>query len=349
MKLREQLNEQQLDAMLITNPINRRYTTGFTGSAGVALVTKSAAYLFTDFRYVEQATEQAQQFTIIQHGQLIEQEINSQLNELQVSKVGFEQNHLTYAVYQRYQSVFDVELVPVSDFVEKLRVIKTAEEITILKKAAEIADEAFLHIQSFIKPGVREIDIANELEFFMRRQGATSSSFDIIVASGKRSALPHGVASDKKIASGELVTLDYGALYDGYCSDITRTVAVGEVSPELKSIYDVVLTAQKHAVDEIRPDMTGKEADTLTRNYIEQKGYGQYFGHSTGHGLGMEVHEQPSLSQLSNTKLVSGMIVTVEPGIYIPDVGGCRIEDDIVITETGNERLTKVTKAFIQL
>lgn len=348
-KLRERLNERELDAILITSPINRRYITKFTGSAGVALVTNEAAYLITDFRYIEQANDQAKEFSIIKHERAIEQEIKNQLEKLAVKKVGFEENDLTYAIYNRYQSLFNVDLVPVSNIIEELRVVKTSEELIILKKAAAIADQAFEHIQSYIKHGVREIDIANELEFFMRKQGATSSSFDIIVASGKRSALPHGVASTKSIANGELVTMDYGALYKGYCSDITRTVAVGEVSPKLRSIYDIVYTAQNHAVKEIRPNMTGKEADALTRDYIDQKGYGKYFGHSTGHGLGIEVHEEPRLSNLSDTKLEPGMVVTVEPGIYIPNVGGCRIEDDIVITESGNERLTNATKEFIQL
>ena len=225
----------------------------------------------------------------------------------------------------------------------------TEEEIKILKEAAEIADKAYEHIQKYIKPGVKEIDIANELEFYMRRLGATSSSFDTIVASGERSALPHGVASEKEIQSGELVTLDYGAIYKGYCSDITRTVAIGEISPQLQTIYETVQAAQELAVQKIGPHMTGKEADAIARDYIDHKGYGAYFGHSTGHGLGLEVHEEPRLSVLSETVLKPGMVVTVEPGIYLPNIGGCRIEDDIVITEKGNERLTHSTKELIYL
>lgn len=232
---------------------------------------------------------------------------------------------------------------------ENLRLIKTEEERSILKQAAQIADDAFTHIQNYIRPGVKEIDISNELEFFMRKQGAASSSFDIIVASGYRAALPHGVASDKEIQSDELVTMDYGALFNGYCSDITRTVAVGDISSELQAIYNTVLEAQLRGVDGIKPGLTGKEADALTRDYIKEQGYGDYFGHSTGHGLGMEVHEAPSLSFRSDKKLEEGMVVTVEPGIYIPNVGGCRIEDDIIMTSSGNERLTKAPKELIQL
>lgn len=348
-KLRHALEANNADAILITSPINRRYISGFTGTAGAILISKDAAQFITDFRYTEQAKEQAKGFTVIEHQGSLVQEIKDQLNDLNIKHLAFEKEHVTYATYELYKDALDVELVPTQGVVEELRLIKTEHELNIMKKAAQIADQAFEHILSYIKPGVKEIDIANELEFFMRQQGATSSSFDIIVASGYRSALPHGVASDKRIESGELVTLDYGALYNGYCSDTTRTVAVGEISDELKNIYKTVLEAQLCGIEGIKPGMTGKEADALTRNHIKDKGYGEYFGHSTGHGLGMEVHEGPSLSYRTERKLEPGMVVTVEPGIYIPDVGGCRIEDDIVITQTGNERLTTANKQLIQL
>lgn len=348
-KLRELLEEKKLDAILITNPINRKYISGFTGTAGVAIVSQSATRFITDFRYIEQASEQAQQFTIIEHKGAIESEIKQQLTELNIGNLGFEKDDVTYASFERYKKALGTNLVPVSGLIEEIRLIKSPEELRILKRAGEIADAAYKHIQAYIRPGVREIEIANELEFFMRKKGATSSSFDMIVASGYRSALPHGVASEKKIQSGELVTMDYGALYNGYCSDITRTVAVGQISEELQTIYHTVLKAQLRGVKGIKPGMTGKEADALTRDYITDKGYGEYFGHSTGHGLGLEVHEEPRLSHLSESILEPGMVVTVEPGIYVPGVGGCRIEDDIVITETGNERLTNATKEFIQL
>lgn len=349
-KLREKIKEANLDGILVTSPINRRYITNFTGSAGVALISEKDAVFITDFRYTEQAEEQVKGYTIVEHTSLIVEEIHNQLKKLNIKKLGFEQNDVTYAQYALYNKVFEnIELIPVDNMIEQLREIKTEEEIVIMEKAAEIADKAFEHILTFIKPGVKEIDVANELEFYMRKLGATSSSFDIIVASGHRSALPHGVASEKEIQAGELVTMDFGALYEGYCSDITRTVAVGEISDQLREIYDIVLTAQKLGVEHIKPGMTGKEADALTRDYITEKGYGKYFGHSTGHGLGMQVHEAPSLSYRSETKLVPGMVVTVEPGIYIPQVGGCRIEDDIVITENGNRRLTKSNKELIIL
>ncbi len=348
-KLRTALAENNLDALLITSSINRRYITGFTGSAGAVIVSENTAIFITDFRYTEQAEAQAQGFNIIEHKEGIIAEVQKQLQESNVKRLGFEKDYTTYGEYEAYKEAFEAEIVPVSGLVEGIRIIKTNEELEIMKKAAKIADDAFLHIQSFIKPGVKEIEVSNELEFFMRKEGAVSSSFDTIVASGYRSAMPHGVASEKEIQSGELVTLDYGALYNGYCSDITRTVAVGEVSDELRKIYDIVFEANLRGVKEIKPGMTGKEADGIPRDYITEKGYGEKFGHSTGHGLGMEVHEAPSLSYRSDQKLQPGMVVTVEPGIYVPGLGGCRIEDDIVITESGNERLTWVTKEFIQL
>ncbi|MFC3039039.1 M24 family metallopeptidase [Virgibacillus xinjiangensis] len=348
-KLREALEANNLDALLVTSPVNRQYITGFTGTAGAVIIGRNSARFLTDFRYIEQAQEQAEGFQVIEHKQPIEKEIRDQLKDMAVSRIGFEKNHVTFSQYEIYKQVFEAELVPVGGLIEEIRLVKDNRELEIMKQAARIADEAFEHIQRYIKPGVKEIEVSNELEFFMRKQGAVSSSFDIIVASGKRSALPHGVASEKEIQSGELITLDYGAFYQGYCSDITRTLAVGEVSDQLMAIYNTVLNAQQRGLDGIKPGVTCKEADALTRDYIKENGYGDYFGHSTGHGLGMEVHEGPALSMRSERRLEAGMVVTVEPGIYVPGVGGCRIEDDIVITDTGMERLTHASKELITL
>lgn len=347
--LRQKMKMEGIDGILITSEINRRYITGFTGTAGVALVTNEQALFITDFRYTEQANEQAKSFDVIEHKTPIIEEIAKQVKQLHIEKLGFEQAYVTYEMYQQYENEIATKLVPISNMIESLRLIKTEDELAILKDAAKIADKAFEHILTFIKPGVKEVDVANELEFYMRKEGATSSSFDIIVASGYRSALPHGVASDKEIASGELVTMDFGALYKGYCSDITRTIAVGEISEELNDIYHIVLEAEKLGVKEIKAGMTGKEADQLTRDHITSKGYGPNFGHSTGHGIGLEVHENPRLSMTSTDVLKENMVVTVEPGIYVPNVGGCRIEDDIIITETGNEVITHSPKELITL
>lgn len=343
-KLRKLLIENELDALLITSGYNRRYMTNFTGTAGAAIVSEDDAVFITDFRYMEQAADQIKDFRIVQHEKTMIEEVAKQLEEMKVKRAGFEKNDLTFGMYQLYKSKVAAELIPTAGLIEKLRIIKTPEELEILKQAAKIADDAFTHICGFIKAGMTELEVSNELEFFMRKQGAASSSFDTIVASGIRGALPHGVASEKKIQSGELVTLDYGALYNGYISDITRTVAVGEPSDKMREIYEITLAAQKLAVEGIKPGMTGIQADALARDYIASKGYGDAFGHSTGHGIGLEVHESPSLSFRSETILEPNMTVTAEPGIYLPGIGGVRIEDDLVITEDGCERLTHCTK-----
>lgn len=343
-KIRTEMEKQQLEALLITSHYNLRYATNFTGSAGLALITQDKSWFITDFRYTEQAAAQATGFEVVQAKTNLLAEV-AELVELQgIKTVSFEQDYVTYATFVQYQEKLQAELKPVSGIIEKIRMIKSPEEISILKQAAEIADAAYEHICGFIKAGRTELEVSNELEFFMRKQGATSSSFDIIVASGLRSAMPHGVATDKVIEQGDMVTLDFGALYNGYISDITRTVAVGEPSEKLKEIYQVVLDSQVLGVEKIGPGMTGIEADAIARDYIKSKGYGEAFGHSTGHGIGLEVHEGPGLSSKSEIILEPGMAVTVEPGIYLPGVGGVRIEDDILITESGNERLTNSTK-----
>ncbi|MCM3757022.1 Xaa-Pro peptidase family protein [Sporosarcina aquimarina] len=343
-KLRELLVEKELDALLVTSGYNRRYMTGFTGTAGVAIISNDDAVFITDFRYMEQAADQIKDFRIVQHEKTIIEEVAQQVEQMKVKRLGFEKEDLTFGMYELYKSKVTAELIPTAGLVEKIRIIKTPEELEVLKQAAKIADDAFTHICGFIKAGMTELEVSNELEFFMRKQGATSSSFDTIVASGVRGALPHGVATDKKIETGELVTLDYGALYNGYISDITRTVAVGEPSEKMREIYEITLAAQKLAVEGIKPGMTGIQADAIARDYIASKGYGDAFGHSTGHGIGLEVHEAPGLSFRSETVLEPNMTVTAEPGIYLPGIGGVRIEDDLVITENGCERLTHCTK-----
>ncbi|PGW59235.1 Xaa-Pro dipeptidase [Bacillus cereus] len=348
-RVRSAFDEAGIDGILLTNENSRRYMANFTGTAGVVLISKKRAQFITDFRYVEQASKQAVGYEIVQHAGLIIDEVAKQVKELGIQKLGFEQDTLTYSSYSAHKEAIDAEFIPTSGLVEKLRLIKTDSEIKILKEAAQIADAAFEHILSFIRPGVSEIEVSNELEFFMRKQGATSSSFDIIVASGLRSALPHGVASEKVIETGDFVTLDFGAYYKGYCSDITRTIAVGEPSDKLKEIYNIVLEAQLRGVNGIKAGLTGREADALTRDYITEKGYGEYFGHSTGHGIGLEIHEAPGLAFRSDTVLEPGMAVTVEPGIYIPGIGGVRIEDDIIVTSEGNEVITKSPKELIIL
>ncbi len=348
-KLRKILQEQNIDGILITNEYNRRYMTGFTGTAGVAIVSQNDAVFITDFRYTEQATAQIKDYRIVQHEVTLLEEIATQVKAMGIKLLGFEKDSVSYGTYELYKNVIQADLVPVSGLIEKIRLIKTAQEINIIKVACEIADHAFTHILDYIKPGKTELDVSNELEFFMRQQGATQSSFDTIVASGLRSALPHGVATNKVIEKGDFVTLDFGALYNGYISDITRTVAVGEPSEKLVEMYNTVLASQLLALEKVGPGLTGIQADAIARDYLTEKGYGEAFGHSLGHGIGLEVHEGPGLSKRSNTVLEPGMAVTIEPGVYVPGVGGVRIEDDILITESGNELLTHSTKELIIL
>ncbi|CAM5204116.1 Xaa-Pro aminopeptidase OS=Ureibacillus acetophenoni OX=614649 GN=SAMN05877842_102136 PE=4 SV=1 [Ureibacillus acetophenoni] len=348
-KLRQALVEQNVDAILVTSEYNRRYITGFTGTAGVAIVSQNDAVFITDFRYTEQAKKQIQDFRIVKHEKLIVDEISTQVEQMGIKTLGFEKDTVTFAAYEDYKTKIKADLVPLSGLIEKIRLIKTNEEINIIKVACEIADQAFTHILNFIKPGITELEVSNELDFYMRKLGATSTSFDTIVASGLRSALPHGVATDKVIEKGDFVTLDFGAYYNGYVSDITRTIAVGTPSQQLVDMYDAVLEAQLLALEKVGPNMTGIEADAIARDFLKSKGLGEAFGHSTGHGIGLEIHEGPGLSFRSDTILQPNMVVTIEPGVYLPGIGGVRIEDDILITETGNEVLTHSKKELIIL
>lgn len=349
-QLSKALEGLHLEAILITNPYNRRYLSGFTGSAGFVLATRRKSYLLVDFRYVTQGKEQAPHLEVIEHASKPMETVKELLKGLGIGKVGFEQNDLSYSLYRSYEAdLGDIGVVPTSLVVEKLRMYKDAEELAVMQAAADLADRAFTHILGYLKPGVAEKEIALELEFFMRRNGATSSSFDTIVASGERSALPHGVASDRLLGANEFVKMDYGALYNGYCSDITRTVVLGTPTEKHKEIYNIVREAQLACLAGLKPGMTGREGDALARDVIRKAGYGDCFGHGTGHSLGLEIHENPRLSPNCDIEFQPGMTVTVEPGIYLPGFGGVRIEDDVVFTETGIQILTKSTKELLLL
>ncbi|MBC1945910.1 aminopeptidase P family protein [Listeria booriae] len=348
-KIQAILTDKKMDAILVTSDYNRRYVADFTGTTGMALITPNKAFFITDFRYTEQAAKQAVGYEIRQNKGPILDTIEEIIAEQKLKTVFFEEAYVTVAEHNLMQSSFSATLEPFSDILEDMRKVKTADELSAIKTACEIADAAFTHILTFIKPGLTELEVSNELEFFMRRNGASGSSFDTIVASGVRSALPHGVASDKIIEVGDFVTMDYGCYYNGYCSDMTRTIAIGEASEKLKEIYAITLEAQLKVIDALRPGLTGIEADAIARNHIASKGYGEAFGHSLGHGIGLEIHEGPNLSVKSPNVLVPGNVVTDEPGIYLPGIGGVRIEDDILITEAGNEVLTHSSKELIIL
>jgi Xaa-Pro aminopeptidase len=349
-RIQQLMQKKQVEALLVTNDINRRYLTGFTGTSGYVLITAQRAYLLTDFRYMEQAGKQAVGFEVVKHLPDAIDTVRELLQSHGIKRLGFEQESISYGTHATYtEALQGIELVPTQQWVELLRMIKDTDEQRIMQEAADLADKTFSHLLGFVKPGLTERDVALEIELFMRKHGAASSSFDTIVASGERSALPHGVASDKILQASEFVTFDFGAYYHGYCSDLTRTVFIGKPTDRHKEIYELVLSAQLSTLDGLKAGMTGKQGDALARDVIEQAGYGEQFGHGTGHGLGMEIHESPRLSKQGMIVLKPGMAVTVEPGIYIPGFGGVRIEDDVIMTDSGVHILTHSPKELIAL
>lgn len=347
-RLQSRLREAELPAMWITNPINRRYLSGFTGTSGAVLVTWDEAWLFTDFRYMQQAPLQVQVMPVVEHKPQMLDTLHEWLRQRGIQRLGFEAKTMTYGEFLAATSkLVDLEWRPTVHLVEQLRLFKDEAELKVIRRATQLADDAFAYILNHIRPGVSERELALKLEWYMRESGATSASFDIIVASGERSALPHGIASDKRLHTGEFVKLDFGALLDGYCSDLTRTVMLGQPTARHREIYQIVLAAQQQVLLHLKPGMTGKEADALARQVIADAGYGDQFGHGTGHGFGMDIHEDPRLNKQSTTILQPGMTVTVEPGIYVPEFGGVRIEDDVLITADGIDILTTSPKSFI--
>lgn len=346
--LRQHLRNENLPAILVTNPVNVAYLSGFTGTAGVLLITEKQAYLLTDFRYLEQAGQQAAGFTVVDAAGDIWEKAAETLGD--VPALAVESDHLTVDTYGKLAQAFGkTQLKAIISPLRCLRQIKSAQEIRAIKAAAALADQAFVHILPLIKPGVRERDLALELEFFMRRQSAEGLAFPIIVASGYRSAMPHGTASDKVIVEGEAVVLDFGCIVDGYCSDMTRTVFVGKVTARQRTVYEAVLSAQKTALAYLQPGISGRQADSLARDVLKEYRLAEYFGHGLGHGVGREVHEEPRLSPLSDDMLQSGMVVTVEPGVYLQQEFGVRIEDLVVITDDGICNLTAGSKELLCL
>ncbi len=346
-KLKGKLTKASVDAFLVSDMINLRFLSGFTGSAGSLLITPDEAIIFTDSRYTEQAAQESPGFTIIQT--LIETDVIKQtMASLGINTIAFEKDHVTYVIWEKFLKNFkDLNLIGVSGWVEELREIKSETEIECIAKAQEIAQSAFKEVLSSIRAGVKEIDLALELEFKMRKSGSEGVAFPFIVVSGERSSLPHGRPTDKKLKPGEFVTFDFGARYNGYCSDMTRTVVVGPVSDKHRKIYETVLKAQLASLSAVKPGVVGKQVDYAGRKVIEDAGYGKYFGHGMGHGVGLNVHERPSVGRASEDVLRPGMVVTVEPGIYIPGFGGVRIEDLVVVTEDGNRNLTVSEKQLI--
>lgn len=350
-RLRERMAAAGVPALLVTKVENRRYMSGFTGTWGWLLVTPQEAYLITDSRYTEQARAQAPDYKLVQQSNAgMLHEVRELAGSLGLKALGVEPHVLTHSEYRSLaEKLHPIELMDTDHLVEDLRKTKDPGEVDQIRQALAMTDRAFEHILTVLKPGMREKDVALELEYTMRQQGAEALSFDTIVASGPRSALPHGIASDRVIEAGDFVTMDFGCKHGGYCSDFTRTVSVGQAPDELRRIYDVVRRAQQAALEAVRPGMVAQELDAVARRVIDEAGYGKCFGHGLGHGVGLEIHEAPRLGVTGQEVLKPGMIITIEPGVYVPGLGGVRIEDMVCVTEQGGDDLTRATHDFIVL
>lgn len=351
--LRQVLQQEELGAMLVSSDENRRYMSGFTGSAGYLLVSQSDAVLATDFRYVEQAEGQAPEFRIerITGGGWLP----GLAKEVGAGRIGFESEDVTVARHVAMEKsisesdvVGEVSLVATTDLLERMRGTKDQGEIELLTQAIKITDEALDEVEPSVKPGVTEGEIAWELEKAMRERGAEAMAFDIIVGAGPNGALPHHRADSTVIREGDAVVIDMGAQYEGYCADLTRTVLVGEPDETFWKVYNTVLEAQLAAEEQITAGMTGTEADAIARDLIAEAGYEENFGHSLGHGVGLAVHEYPVLGTKSEDVLEDGMVFTVEPGIYLSGWGGVRIED-VVVLENGRPRVVSKARKLTAL
>lgn len=343
-RLIQLLQEQDLPGILISSPENRRYLSGFTGSAGVLIITPEVARLATDFRYYEQVRQQAPDYELVEVPQRMDQVLARQVAELGLERVAFEGAALTYETYATWRKALQAELVPTSGLVEQLRAVKDEGEMAAISEAVRIADEAIEHMMDTMRPGMTERQVAWELEVYMRTHGAEALAFTTIVAAGPRSAMSHAVVTDRPIQRGEPIVIDMGARVEGYCSDITRSFCLGEADERYLRVWHTVLEAQQTAERQIRAGMTGVEADAIARDLIYAAGYEGQFGHGLGHGVGLAIHEDPRASMTYSGTLPEGMVLTVEPGIYIPGWGGIRIEDMVVVGKQGCRVLTGARK-----
>lgn len=336
------LKEKNLDGAVITSAENMRYLSGFTGGEGFLLLTSYKNYIFIDGRYTVQAKEQAKGFEVTEY----KSKPFDLLKDFGLKRIGYEDSSILHSVFLKLP---ECEKVGISSEISKLRSIKTEEETEKMRKAAKIADNAFSYIIKNLRIGMTEKEVAAEIEYFMKKNKAEKTSFDTIVAFGENSALPHAQPTDRKLKDGDIVLMDYGCIYDGYCSDMTRIVFWGKANDELKKIYETVLKAQITAEEKIKAGEICCEIDKISRDIIENAGYKNCFNHSLGHGVGLEIHEFPNLSPKAENVLEKNNVVTVEPGIYIEGLGGVRIEDMVVVTENGIENLTSSPKEIIEL
>ncbi|CAK8053772.1 aminopeptidase P family protein [Eupransor demetentiae] len=342
-RLQALLAKLDLDGLLVADGYNMRYLTGFTGGTGdgLVIVTKDGAALITDDRYrgiYQNNLPDGVAFEVTRDyfGQAVQSLIKAG-----VHKLGFEAS-MAYRDFELLDEILpaDIDFDAVPDAIETLREVKDEVEMDALRRAAHASVQAFNDLLNFIKVGQTELEVANELDRLQKKYGAEKPSFDTIVASGYRSALPHGAATDKVIEKGDLVTIDFGYYVDGYTSDVTRTIAMGDIDPKLEEIYQIVLQANKDAIAMVKPGVSTDEIDRVARDYISEHGYGEYYNHATGHGAGLYIHEGPVLRTNDGEEVLAGNLLTIEPGIYLPDLGGVRIEDDVLVTPEGHENLT---------
>ena len=345
--LKTLMKESKISAMLISKDENVRYLSGFTGDSAVLIITDSEQILITDSRYTEQAQKETENFMIAEQKEGLWKKTAEEILRLKIKKIGFEGHHLSYSVYLALSKLLpNVELCHIS--LENFREVKDKEEISNIQKACAIADIAFEEVLKFLRPGVKEFEVAAFLENTMRMNGSEKAAFDTIAVSGVRGSLPHGVPTEKLIILGEFVTMDFGARFNGYVSDITRTVAIGSVTDEMRKAYDAVLKTQEAVLSYIKPNVSGVEVDSAARKMLGE--YEKYFAHGLGHGVGLEIHEEPRLSKRSKCKsLKENMVVTDEPGVYIEGKFGIRIEDTVLVTKNGGVPLTKSDKFFLEV
>jgi Xaa-Pro aminopeptidase len=343
-RLAEAVGEQELDALVITNMANLRWATGFTGTNGVVVIGPNLRLFFTDFRYLEQAEQQVPEFERVRAGQSLLADVAARLT----GRVGFEDQWLSVRSHTRLQEALDgsVELRPASGIVERLRELKEPHELDAMQAAARIADQAYEELAERGIAGRTEKELATALELRMRELGAEDRSFPAIVASGSNSALPHAVPRDVAVERDTFMVVDMGCVVDGYCSDCTRTFATGPVSDAALEVYELVARAQLAALDAVRAGADCRGVDSVAREMIAAAGHGDHFGHGLGHGVGLEIHEGPRLAQSADGALRAGNTVTVEPGVYVPGAIGVRIEDLVVVTDSGGDRLSGFTKSL---
>lgn len=349
LKLKAILAESEIDIAIISRLPNVHYLSGFTGTAGTLIISSDKTILTTDFRYLLRAKEESSECEIRIYENGFDAFLEAFLGKYKGKTVGFESNIISFEQYQKWSSLSDVRWVSLKKAVEELRMVKDVGEIKKIEKAAEISDSAFEHILKCLKPGMTEQDIAIELEYFMRQKGAEKVAFDLIVASGENSAIPHANKSWKKISNNSLLLMDMGAVYQGYCADITRTVAIGKCTEKEKEIYKTVFEAQEAALRNLKVGIKARDIDRAARDIISKRGFKDNFCHNLGHGVGLEIHEMPTLGPSSNNVLENGMVFTVEPGIYVSGLGGVRIEDTVCLEKGKARNITKSPKHLIML